>query len=59
MPMLSLSLGMGSLHAWQSVGDGASPDIQAVAKGLGGGLVHHFLLTVADPCIDMRPSVQF
>lgn len=28
---------MGSLHAWQSVGDGASPDIQAVAKGLGGG----------------------
>ncbi|KAL4078726.1 pyridoxal phosphate-dependent transferase [Scleroderma yunnanense] len=28
---------MGSLHAWQSVGDGASPDLQAVAKGLGGG----------------------
>jgi len=28
---------MGSLHAWQSVGDGAAPDIQAVAKGLGGG----------------------
>lgn len=28
---------MGSLHAWQSVGDGAAPDLQAVAKGLGGG----------------------
>ncbi|KIK61679.1 hypothetical protein GYMLUDRAFT_96529 [Collybiopsis luxurians FD-317 M1] len=28
---------MGTLHAWESVGDGASPDIQAVAKGLGGG----------------------
>jgi len=30
---------MGSLHAWQSVGDGAAPDLQAVAKGLGGGYV--------------------
>ncbi|KAF8623231.1 hypothetical protein AX15_006465 [Amanita polypyramis BW_CC] len=28
---------MGTLHAWESFGDGASPDIQAVAKGLGGG----------------------
>ncbi|KAG9312824.1 PLP-dependent transferase [Chiua virens] len=28
---------MGSLHAWQSIGDGAAPDLQAVAKGLGGG----------------------
>ena len=28
---------MGSLHAWQSVGDGIAPDLQAVAKGLGGG----------------------
>ncbi|KAF5362577.1 hypothetical protein D9756_002252 [Leucocoprinus leucothites] len=28
---------MGTLHAWQSFGDGAAPDIQAVAKGLGGG----------------------
>lgn len=28
---------MGSLHAWTSLGDGASPDIQAIAKGLGGG----------------------
>ncbi|KIK93489.1 hypothetical protein PAXRUDRAFT_828930 [Paxillus rubicundulus Ve08.2h10] len=28
---------MGSLHAWESVGDGAAPDLQAVAKGLGGG----------------------
>ncbi|KXN92384.1 hypothetical protein AN958_07002 [Leucoagaricus sp. SymC.cos] len=28
---------MGTLHAWQSFGDGVSPDIQAVAKGLGGG----------------------
>ncbi|EIW79107.1 PLP-dependent transferase [Coniophora puteana RWD-64-598 SS2] len=28
---------MGTLHAWQSFGDGAEPDIQAVAKGLGGG----------------------
>ncbi|KAF5383775.1 hypothetical protein D9615_003562 [Tricholomella constricta] len=28
---------MGSLHAWETLGDGAAPDIQAVAKGLGGG----------------------
>ncbi|KAF9454224.1 PLP-dependent transferase [Macrolepiota fuliginosa MF-IS2] len=28
---------MGTLHAWQSFGDGVAPDIQAVAKGLGGG----------------------
>ncbi|EJF59076.1 PLP-dependent transferase [Dichomitus squalens LYAD-421 SS1] len=30
---------MGTLHAWESYGDGASPDLQAVAKGLGGGYV--------------------
>ncbi|CAK5263666.1 unnamed protein product [Mycena citricolor] len=28
---------MGTLHAWERVADGVSPDIQAVAKGLGGG----------------------
>ncbi|KAJ3931783.1 MAG: hypothetical protein NXY57DRAFT_1048760 [Lentinula lateritia] len=28
---------MGTMHAWESFGDGAAPDIQAVAKGLGGG----------------------
>ncbi|KAJ3505938.1 hypothetical protein NMY22_g17408 [Coprinellus aureogranulatus] len=28
---------MGSLHGWQSLGDGCAPDLQAVAKGLGGG----------------------
>ncbi|KAJ7773328.1 pyridoxal phosphate-dependent transferase [Mycena metata] len=28
---------MGCLHAWESFGDGCAPDIQAVAKGLGGG----------------------
>ncbi|KAJ7267372.1 pyridoxal phosphate-dependent transferase [Mycena rebaudengoi] len=28
---------MGTLHAWQSFGDGVAPDLQAVAKGLGGG----------------------
>lgn len=28
---------MGTMHAWQSLGDGAAPDLQAVAKGLGGG----------------------
>ncbi|KAJ7267394.1 PLP-dependent transferase [Mycena rebaudengoi] len=28
---------MGTLHAWQSFGDGIAPDLQAVAKGLGGG----------------------
>ncbi|KIL69369.1 hypothetical protein M378DRAFT_184532 [Amanita muscaria Koide BX008] len=28
---------MGTLHGWQSFGDNVSPDIQAVAKGLGGG----------------------
>jgi adenosylmethionine-8-amino-7-oxononanoate aminotransferase len=30
---------MGTQYAWQSFGDGASPDIQAAAKGLGGGYV--------------------
>lgn len=28
--------GMGTLHAWESYGN-ITPDIQAVAKGLGGG----------------------
>ena len=28
---------IGTLQAWQTYGDGVSPDIQAVAKGLGGG----------------------
>lgn len=28
--------GMGTMHAWETY-DGESPDIQAVAKGLGGG----------------------
>ncbi|KAL4245223.1 class-III pyridoxal-phosphate-dependent aminotransferase family protein [Abortiporus biennis] len=28
---------MGTLHAWESHGDGIAPDLQAVAKGLGGG----------------------
>ncbi|KIM44610.1 hypothetical protein M413DRAFT_25067 [Hebeloma cylindrosporum] len=28
---------MGTLHAWESFGDNVAPDIQAVAKGLGGG----------------------
>ncbi|KAG7094891.1 hypothetical protein E1B28_005698 [Marasmius oreades] len=28
---------MGTMHAWESFGDGEAPDIQAVAKGLGGG----------------------
>ncbi|KAG8684277.1 hypothetical protein FRC09_015494, partial [Ceratobasidium sp. 395] len=30
---------MGTMHAWESFGDGVAPDIQAVAKGLGGGQV--------------------
>jgi hypothetical protein len=33
--------GMGSMHAWETFGDGVAPDLQAVAKGLGGGLVYH------------------
>jgi hypothetical protein len=32
-------IGMGTTHAWESYGDGVAPDIQAVAKGLGGGFV--------------------
>ncbi|KAI0060673.1 PLP-dependent transferase [Artomyces pyxidatus] len=28
---------MGTMHAWESFGDGEAPDMQAVAKGLGGG----------------------
>ena len=34
---------MGTLHAWESYGDGVSPDLQAIAKGLGGGYVASFL----------------
>jgi acetylornithine/succinyldiaminopimelate/putrescine aminotransferase len=30
---------MGTTHAWESFGDNEAPDIQAVAKGLGGGCV--------------------
>lgn len=30
---------MGTLHAWESFGDGVAPDLQSVAKGLGGGQV--------------------
>ncbi|KAG6869211.1 hypothetical protein C0993_009074 [Termitomyces sp. T159_Od127] len=32
-----VSVGMGTLHGWESFGDNVAPDIQAVAKGLGGG----------------------
>ena len=28
---------MGTTHAWESFGDNEPPDIQVVAKGLGGG----------------------
>ena len=34
---LTGDIGMGTTHAWQSFGDNVPPDIQAVAKGLGGG----------------------
>jgi hypothetical protein len=30
-------VGMGTTHAWESFGDNEPPDIQTVAKGLGGG----------------------
>jgi adenosylmethionine-8-amino-7-oxononanoate aminotransferase len=33
----SLITGMGTMHAWESFGDNEPPDIQTVAKGLGGG----------------------
>lgn len=29
--------GLGTLHAWETFGDDIAPDLQAVAKGLGGG----------------------
>ena len=29
--------GVGTLHAWETFGDGITPDIQGVAKGLGAG----------------------
>jgi E3 ubiquitin-protein ligase TRIP12 len=34
---LTGDVGMGTTHAWESFGDNVPPDIQAVAKGLGGG----------------------
>lgn len=56
---------MGTLHAWESFGDGEAPDIQAVAKGLGGGQVndslssmHHVERSLVGT-LDMPPSVQF
>ena len=36
---LTCDLGMGTTHAWESFGDNEPPDIQVVAKGLGGGCV--------------------
>ena len=41
---LTFVIGMGTIHAWESFGDGAAPDIQAVAKGLGGGYKSLFFL---------------
>lgn len=35
--LIHVFTGMGTTHAWESFGDGVVPDIQAVAKGLGGG----------------------
>ncbi|KAH7107123.1 PLP-dependent transferase [Auriculariales sp. MPI-PUGE-AT-0066] len=32
---------MGTLHAWESFGDGISPDLQASAKGSGSGFMNH------------------
>ena len=37
MIKFELVSGMGSMHAWETQADGIAPDIQAVAKGLGGG----------------------
>jgi acetylornithine/succinyldiaminopimelate/putrescine aminotransferase len=34
---MAFLIGMGTTHAWEAFGDGVAPDIQAVAKGLGGG----------------------
>lgn len=52
---------MGSLHAWQSVGDGTAPDVQAIAKGLGGGYVNAYLRNLSDKAseyIGMHPLEQ-
>lgn len=54
---------MGTLHAWESFGDGEPPDIQAVAKGLGGGRVikknTKTLYSFFSKFIDMPPLVPF
>ena len=42
--VITLRSGMGTLHAWEKYGDGVAPDIQAVAKGLGGGYDDWFRL---------------
>ncbi|KAG6902592.1 hypothetical protein C0995_014599 [Termitomyces sp. Mi166 len=34
---VGLRQAMGTLHGWESFGDNVAPDIQAIAKGLGGG----------------------
>lgn len=45
--------GMGTLHAWESFGDNAPPDIQAVAKGLGGGSV------IVPPSVHPWPELSY
>lgn len=35
--LIQLVVGLGTLHAWEQFGDGVVPDLQAIAKGLGGG----------------------
>ena len=62
--VLFILIGMGTLHAWESFGDGASPDIQAVAKGLGGGYVKDSLtlshsIHSLSSTPDMYPLVPF
>jgi len=52
---------MGTLHAWESFGDNTPPDIQAIAKGLGGGFVVSSLpfVTQANLAVDMLLLVPF
>jgi len=43
---------MGTLHAWESFGDNVAPDIQAIAKGLGGGYATIGAVLISQKVVD-------
>ncbi|KAH8077869.1 pyridoxal phosphate-dependent transferase [Cristinia sonorae] len=51
---------LGTLHAWEQFGDGVAPDLQAIAKGLGGGYVSIGAILMSQRIADgIRDSAGF